>query len=350
VSLTALEQQIGFEQADNMETFRPFLITIDTEGDNLWEPCPTPETRNARYLPRFQTLCEKYGLLPTYLANYEMANSREFQEFAIDAVSRRTAEVGMHLHAWDTPPITPLTECDWLHQPFLFEYPDDVMNAKVDYMTKLLEDTFGWPVRSHRAGRWGFDMRYAECLRQNGYLVDCSVTPYVDWRGHSGAPKGVGGQNFSDFPTDAYFIESEREGALECPALLEVPVTIRPRISPIEGWAARRMSGAPMIGNVFRRRLGRKVWLRPTGRNLNRMTRLVDEVTAEDGNSYLEFMLHSSELMPGGHPRLRNDRDVDRMYRCIEGLFSYIQGAVRGCTLSDYALQFTETSVRAVSA
>jgi len=333
-----------------MQKSRPFLITIDTEGDNLWEPCPKPETRNACFLPRFQALCEKYGLLPTYLVNYEMAKSVEFQEFAIDAVSRGAAEVGMHLHAWDTPPIIPLTDCDWRHQPFLFEYPDDVMRSKVDYMTKLLEDTFGSSVTSHRAGRWGFDMRYAECLRQHGYLVDCSVTPFVDWTGHSGAPSGTGGQDFSRFPTNAYFIGSERTGALERPALLELPVTIRPQRSPIEDWFAARMGRAPVVGNVLRRRLGRKVWLRPTGRNLNRMTTLVDEVTAEHDNSYLEFMLHSSELMPGGHPRLQTDADVDRMYRCIEGLFDYVQGSVRGCTLSDYALELTDASLTAVSA
>jgi hypothetical protein len=80
------------------------------------------------------------------------------------------------------------------------------------------------------------------------------------------------------------------------------------------------------------------------------MTTLVDEVTAEHDNSYLEFMLHSSELMPGGHPRLQTDADVDRMYRCIEGLFDYVQGSVRGCTLSDYALELTDASLTAVSA
>src|SRR5512144_2975448 len=46
-----------------------FLITIDTEGDNLWSRPREITTGNARYLPRFQALCEKYGLKPTYLTN-----------------------------------------------------------------------------------------------------------------------------------------------------------------------------------------------------------------------------------------------------------------------------------------
>lgn len=50
-----------------------FLITIDTEGDNLWQKHDSITTENARYLPRFQQLCEKYGFKPVYLTNYEMA-------------------------------------------------------------------------------------------------------------------------------------------------------------------------------------------------------------------------------------------------------------------------------------
>ena len=63
-----------------------FLITIDTEGDNAWAKPREVTTRNAAYLPRFQSLCERYGLQPTYLTNYEMAVSPEYREFAADAL------------------------------------------------------------------------------------------------------------------------------------------------------------------------------------------------------------------------------------------------------------------------
>lgn len=35
-----------------------FLITIDTEGDNLWQNHDRIATENTRFLPRFQALCE----------------------------------------------------------------------------------------------------------------------------------------------------------------------------------------------------------------------------------------------------------------------------------------------------
>jgi hypothetical protein len=98
----------------------------------------------------------------------------------------------MHLHAWNSPPETPLTDNDWRYKPYLIEYSDALMREKVDFMTKLLQDTFQTKMRSHRAGRWAFDERYARLLIEYGYEVDCSVTPKVNWKTAKGAPQGTG--------------------------------------------------------------------------------------------------------------------------------------------------------------
>ena len=174
-----------------MTTAPPLLITIDTEGDNLWGRPRSITTVNARYLPRFQELCSRHGLKPTYLTNYEMAVCPVFTSFAHAAQRDGAAEVGMHLHAWNSPPLDrPLTsDDDGLHPP-LIAYPAEVVRAKVDYMTALLEDTFGVDIVSHRAGRWGLDCTYVEALIANGYKVDCSVTPHMHWRyGRLGAAR-----------------------------------------------------------------------------------------------------------------------------------------------------------------
>ena len=77
-----------------------FIITIDTEGDNLWARPELVTTENVKFIPRFQALAEKYGLKSTYLTNFEMANSKKFQEFGLKVVREGTGEIGMHLHAW----------------------------------------------------------------------------------------------------------------------------------------------------------------------------------------------------------------------------------------------------------
>jgi hypothetical protein len=90
-----------------------FIITIDTEGDNVWSREKNIEIENAKYLPRFQKLCEKYDFKPTYLTNYEMAQSNEFINLAKSFINNNTGEVGMHLHAWDSPPDYKLTDQDY---------------------------------------------------------------------------------------------------------------------------------------------------------------------------------------------------------------------------------------------
>src|SRR2546426_950788 len=180
----------------------PFIITIDTEGDDLWARSWGSReitTRNAAYLPRFQSLCERFGFKPVYLTNYEMALSDVFVEFARDVVARGAGEVGMHLHAWNSPPLIPLTSDDFWFCPYLIEYPEAVMKEKIRTLTRLLEDRFSQEMISHRAGRWAFDARYAAILLDEGYGVDCSVTPGVDWRGNPGDPHGNGGSNYTGF-------------------------------------------------------------------------------------------------------------------------------------------------------
>ncbi len=150
-----------------------FIITIDTEGDNLWQNHDRITTENARYLPRFQQLCEKYGFKPVYLTNYEMASDPTYVAFARDVIARGCGEVGMHLHAWNSPPEIPLTDNDWANKPYLIEYPDDVMRQKVDYMTHLLEETFQTKMVSHRAGRWAMNAFYLQLLLEYaiGWIV-----------------------------------------------------------------------------------------------------------------------------------------------------------------------------------
>ncbi|MDV1069714.1 polysaccharide deacetylase family protein [Klebsiella pasteurii] len=310
-----------------------FLITIDTEGDNLWQKHDSITTENARYLPRFQQLCEKYGFKPVWLTNYEMAIDPVYIEFAKDTIARGTAEIGMHLHAWNSPPTDPLTDDDWRHKPYLIEYSDAAMRAKVDYMTRLLEDTFQTKMVSHRAGRWAFDERYARLLVEYGYLVDCSVTPRVNWKTAKGAPQGDGGTDYRHFPQHAYFLDENdirREGQS---SLLEVPMSIQYKHS---AWMNSLKQGYDRLrGKV---RSPSVHWLRPMGGNVETMKKVVEQ-TLTQGNDYVEYMLHSSEYMPGGSPTFKNEQDIERLYADLDAFFSWLAPQVKGMTLAEYYQQ-----------
>jgi|CXWL01.1.fsa_nt_gi hypothetical protein len=318
-----------------------FLITIDTEGDNLWSRPRAATTKNASYLPRFQELCEKYGFKPTYLTNYEMANSITFQKLGKDIIKRGVGEIGMHLHAWDMPPSYELTKDDSRFHPYLIEYPEKVMRQKVSLMTDLLENTFGVKMLSHRAGRWSFDERYANQLIEHGYKVDCSVTPHVSWKSHLGNPEKDGGTDYTDFPDTAYFIDPLDISRPGHSTLLEVPVSIQNTY----GLVNTALSGSPLSNISLVRRISNrlfpKIWLRPNGRNLSQMLGYLSYALSTQ-RDYVEFMLHSSEFMPGGSPLFKSESAIEQLYRCLESLFAEASVHFAGCTLSEYFEQFTE--------
>lgn len=320
----------------HVRTSRPkFLITIDTEGDNLWSKPRTVTTRNSKFLPRFQALCERHGLKPTYLTNYEMANCSNFLEFGRDILKRGTAEIGMHLHAWNTPPHISLTQDDLMYQPYLIEYPEEVMWGKVAAMTDLLEERFGDKMISHRAGRWGLDETYARILAARGYQVDCSVTPYVSWRRHRGNPNGEGGTDFTMFPNRAYFLDLNEISVAGDSTLLEVPMTIIPTRKDFARRLHRLSKNAPHILKAALNHLFPRLWLRPNGRNLKHMLWILKQAN-DEGKDYVEFMLHSSELMPGGSPTFKTDEDIESLYDDMEQLFSAACKRFEGATLKEY--------------
>ena len=304
-----------------------FLLAIDTEGDDLWSQPRQVTTRNARFLPRFQTLCERFGFRPTYLTNFEMAQDAAFCEWAVDVLRRGTAEIGMHMHAWDTPPLQPLGPCDWRDQPYAFQYPPELVERKAATVTRLLQDRLGVTPTSHRAGRFGFDAAYARSLLRLGYKVDCSVTPLIDWTRHPGAPDGSGGQDYTGFPAQPYWLDLDDISRPGRSSLLEVPMTIITVPRPWPKQLARRLLG---------RHGPKTIWLRPDGTNIDDLLRIV-AVAESDGRPYLQFTLHSSEFMPGGSPTFRTKDSIEMLYHHLEVLFGAIAGLFVGETLTGFA-------------
>lgn len=294
-----------------------FLITVDTEGDNLWEyKKGTPiGTENAKFLPRFQSLCEKYGFKPVYFTNYEMASSNFFVDEAKLWMEAGNCEIGVHLHAWNNPPIVDLP-ASYGGNPYLIEYSEDIMRQKFDVIYRLLVEQFGIKPKSHRAGRWAMDERYFKILEDYGILVDCSYTPSVDWSHAMGAT--MGGCDYSDVPKGVSMIGN----------VMEVPPTLRKMNHALSGSLKHR------IRTLL---LGDSVWLRPAMESCNAMKKCANVVSKEAETDYLEFMVHSSEMMPGGSPYFRTEKAIEKMYQEMEHFFIHIKNlGYVGCTLKEY--------------
>ena len=294
-----------------------FIITVDTEGDNLWNYRKGDKisTQNTKYIPRFQELCEKYGLKPVYLTNYEMLCDDEFVEYVKEKEQLGLCEVGLHLHAWNNPPIYEL-EAQYDGNPYLIEYPDDVMRAKFNVLYELFYEKLGHKPYSHRAGRWAMDERYFRLLEEYDVKVDCSVTPHLNWSNAKG--EMVGGSDYRKSSSCAHLIGN----------VLEVPLTVIP---------SRALIGSSWKQNLKTLLRGRNLQLRPAMYSLEEMKRVIDKCNSDKTVDYLEFMLHSSELMPGGSPYFTTLESIEQEYGIMERLFEYISSkGYKGVTLKEY--------------
>ncbi|HEY5122967.1 MAG TPA: deacetylase, partial [Ignavibacteria bacterium] len=177
-----------------------FIITIDTEGDNQWDHGRELTVENIRFVPRFQDLCNKYLIKPTYLVTSEVCKDNFAKEIFTDYLLTDKAEIGTHLHSWTTPPFKEKDGYRYndLNHAFATELPEDLLTEKIKNITNQIETSFGKRPLSFRSGRFGFNGKVARILINNLYLVDSSVTPYINWLGCEGIPGGMGGPDFID--------------------------------------------------------------------------------------------------------------------------------------------------------
>ena len=99
---------------------------------------------------------------------------------------------------------------------------------------------------------------------------------------------------------------------------------------------ANRLKSLCHTPQKFKNILFKKVWLRPNGNNLEEMLWLIEKYR-QNNCDYLEFMIHSSELMPGGSPTFTTNASIEKLYRHLDILFEKIGNCYEGVSLKEYA-------------
>lgn len=298
-----------------------FIITVDTEGEGGWSYRRGDEVHTicASYIPRFQELCEKYGFKPVYLVNYEMIMNDECANYLADKQKVEKCEIGIHVHAWNTPPYyeLPQYECD---QTFLIEYPKNIMREKFRNTYNLITEKMHRRPISHRAGRWVMNDDYFRMLEEFGIKIDCSYTPYINWNNTKGG--SMSGPDYRRKPNKPHWIGD----------VLEVPMSIY----------IKRWNGFQKIKKILKTFLyGVPVWLRPAAASTKEMKRIVFKNKYFERKDCVEFMIHSSELMPSGSPYFPDDKSINDLYNSMDELFRYaVSLGYEGCTLQEYYDKF----------
>lgn len=195
--------------------------------------------------------------------------------------------------------------------------------AKLAEIKRCLRTELRVEPRAFRAGRWGFGPSVAMPLAEEGFSIDCSVSPFIDWTSESGP-------DFSDAPNQPYrFQPSDPFTPLSTGTMVELPTTIgflagdhrrRARARTwLERSAARRLR---VVGILDRAGLLARRWLSPETSTGETMIRLV-EACVLSGQSFLQVTFHSCTLLPGATPFVRDSHDRKRFFDALTSVLAH---------------------------
>ncbi len=290
-----------------------FLLTIDTEEDFDWDKPLARDSHNTHHVPKlekFQEFCENEGVVPVYLVDWPIANSRTAKEILREPVLAGRAEIGVQLHPWVNPPFhEEVTQ----ENSFAGNLPPDLEEAKLKALRDAIEDNFGVAPLIYRAGRYGLGPNTGELLQRHGIAIDTSVRPLFDY-------SSAGGPDYREHPLHPYWVDEGK-------TLLELPLTST-------FWGMLRRQGGFIYPRLWRlpsmrgvlARLGllERVPLTPEGVSVEEAIRGID-MALDDDVPMLVLSFHSPSLRPGSTPYVRNDDDLDALYDWWRRIFAYLE-------------------------
>ena len=300
------------------------IVSVDTEEDN-WQPCRDGVTiDNIRELPRLDVLFQRLGVRATYFTTYQVA-VREWAAATLRQLRAGGAEIGAHLHPWNTPP---LDESFLPRNSMLKNLPPSLQFAKLERLTATLREAIGTPPLAFRAGRYGLGRETVPALIRCGYQVDSSVTPFVSWEAFDDGPTFVGA------PLEMYRLGGGGDVRAPEPggALIELPMSIGYSRLPFGVWGriyrmltARPLHALHLLGIASRLGLITRILLSPETHSVADMLTLSRRLI-ESGCRHLHLFFHSPSLRPGLSPFVADAPGVERFYRTIA---SYVENLSR---------------------
>lgn len=297
------------------------VLSLDVEEEGLFSGAYERHPRafrNVALLERLDRITRDFGLPLTLLATWPVLADPDCAALLRRMQDASGAEIGAHLHLWNTPPFSPLDQ----GQPSAARLPGPLLHKKLETLCSAVEACAGKPPISFRMGRWDFTDAVREALPGLGIRVDSSVQPLAL------TPAGM--DHFLDWG-DPYPL---RAGDGE---LLEAPLSVFP-LSPALARAVYGLRSAlPRPALRAFMALGR-VSVQPVWHSLAAM-KLAANLHARRDGQVLTLFLHSSELLPGANPRLPGQADVDRMLKKLRLFLEWLSRkyGLEGIRLGDLA-------------
>lgn len=303
------------------------VITIDVEEEGLFSgkyPRTPPGVTNVAQLRRLEFITREFGVPLTLLVTYRVAQNPAAQEVLNYFREHYRAEIGAHLHPWNTPPFQKLSDSEPVRSNRI---PLSLMQAKFESLIEILHGELSVSPSSFRMGRFDMSAQVASLLPRYGLKVDSSMVPFR--------------QEYSDgeyflIPSDPFFLNIS--GNKSYP-LLETPLTIVPvwaglprLISHFSTMLPDTWGNLVKIGFPYVSAAG----IQPVWFPLLSMQEAV-RWHRRQGGRVLTMFLHSSELQAGASPCFPTELAVTQLIKKIRSFLVWLkkQGPVQGLTLSE---------------
>ncbi|MGE3595680.1 MAG: hypothetical protein AB7N70_09020 [Dehalococcoidia bacterium] len=310
-------------------------VSIDTEEDNWGSFCETGATsENIPHLLELHERMARWGARPTYLVNRPPLMASASVEALGQLAARPEVEIGGHCHPWNTPPSTG----GGPERSMMCGLPIAANRGKIREVTRRIESELGVRPRTFRTGRWGFGPTVSEALSAEGYLVDSSVSPFVDW-------SADGGPDYSTAPHRPYRFHPARPFDPDpTGSMVEIPTTIgftsgdhRRRASLRRAIELSPLRRFKVLGALDKLGVLSRRWLSPETSTADDMVRIV-EACLQTGEPALGLTFHSCTLLPGVTPFVQDASDRARFLDAIDAVLRFCaEGRLTFRTLGEVA-------------
>lgn len=310
---------------------RPQLIVvIDTEEEFDWSKDfsrSNTSVKAMRHIERVQGLFDRFGITPVYVVDYPIVSETDGYALLQEIHSSGRCIIGAHLHPWVNPPYEEEVS---RHNSFPGNLSPRLEAAKLARLRERIGERFGVAPVVYKAGRYGVGPCTAQILLDQGFEVDLSVCPFMDY-------SCEGGPDFSGYSYVPHWISRGR--------LLEIPLTVGfsgvlrkwgPTIHHLA--SAKMLAPCRPIGILARLGLVNKVWLSPEGFLSDEHIRLTQDLFA-DGLRVFSFAFHSPSVAPGHTPYVSSQRDLDKFLARCEQYFEFFLGKLGGCPTTPLGLK-----------
>lgn len=304
-------------------------VSLDVEEEGLFAgsyAIRKPGVTNTARLSRLRPLLER-GVRPTLFCAHSVLTDAASCAILARLRDQYGAEIGAHLHHWNTPPLS--LESKGADLPNTrasvpaSAVPAPLMAAKLATLFRVGAEFQSAPLTSFRMGRWDLHRAHWPLLARAGVLCDASVRPL-----HCAPDPAAGPDHFSA-PASPYWVPAEGGH------IFEVPLTVTPLLRPLPDVCSALPGRAG-----GKARAGLKKWgalaLLPVYHPLWAM-QAITRLFVKRGGRVLSLTWHSSEMLPGGAPHIPDAASAERLMRKVEAYLDWLhQGwEVRSLTMNE---------------